>query len=51
MDIVTFLIIGVVVVIAWILLKFVLKITGLIFRVGCLILAVLAIVGFIFLVL
>jgi len=51
MDIVTFLIIGVVIAVAWILLKFVLKITGLIFRVGCLLIGVLAVVGFIFIVL
>jgi len=51
MDIVTFLIIGIVIIVAWILLKFVLKITGLIFRIGCLLIAVLAVVGLIFLVL
>ena len=51
MDFVTFLIIGVVVFIGWILLRLVLKLTGLIFRVGCIIIGVLAIVGFIFLVL
>ena len=51
MDLVTFLIIGFVIFIAWILLKFVLKLTGLIFRLGCLLIAALAIVGFIFLVL
>ena len=41
----------VIVIVAWILLKFVLKITGLIFRIGCLLifgLAALAIAGFIF---
>ena len=50
MDITTILIIIVVVIVAWILLKFVLKITGLVFRIGCLIifgLAALAVVGFI----
>ena len=51
MDPVTILIIIVVIVIGWILLKFVLKITGLIFRIGCLIifaLAALAVLGIIF---
>ncbi len=51
MGITEILIIIVVVIVAWILLKFVLKITGLIFRIGCLLifgLAALAVVGFIF---
>lgn len=48
MDITTILILIVVVIVGWILLKFVLKITGLIFRIGCLIifgLAALAVLG------
>ncbi len=51
MDPVTIIIIIFVVFIAWVLLKFVLKITGLIFRIGCLIifgLAALAVLGIIF---
>ena len=48
MDITLILVIIVVVVVAWILLKLILKITGVIFRAGCLIifaLAVLAVLG------
>ena len=49
MDIATFLIILVVIVVAWFLFRLLLKVTGLIFRVGCFIIFGLAILAFLFL--
>lgn len=48
MEISTFLIIIVVVVVAWILFRLLLKVTGLIFRVGCIVIFALAALAFLF---
>lgn len=49
MEISTFLIIVVVLVVAWILFRLLLKVTGLVFRVGCFIIFGLAVLAFLFL--
>ena len=48
MEITTFLIIVIVIVVAWFLFRMLLKVTGLIFRVGCFIIFGLAALAFVF---